>query len=286
MGGRSAVARYYDASTWRFLLAGPGHKARTIHRELWGPGVESRSEAVEHVHDLLAREIERLGPGDAFRLVDLGCGVGGTVFGMAERWPRAVLHGVTISTRQVGRARALADSLGLASRCTFARADFQDDELGRDFDVGVAIESFVHSDTPERFFRAAARSLRPGGLLVVVDDFLSEPLEKLDARRRRRVRDFQDGWRVPSVCTPQASEAAAAAAGFALERAVDLSALVRLRRVRDRAIALVTPVLRAAGLVGIPLFGNMIAGDALRTGLEEGFLSYRMHVWKRSGHHG
>lgn len=241
---------------------------------------------MEHVHDLVAGEIERAGIGDEFRLLDLGCGVGGTVFGLAERWPRAILHGVTISTRQVERARALAASLGLASRCTFERADFQDDELGRDFDVGVAIESFVHSDTPARFFRAAARSLRPGGLLVVVDDFLSEPLQNLDARRRRHVRDFQDGWRVPSVCTPEASGAAAAAAGFTLERAVELSALVRLRRVRDRAIALVSPVLRVAGLVHVPLFGNMIAGDALRTGLAEGFLSYRMHVWTRSGPNG
>jgi SAM-dependent methyltransferase len=189
---------------------------------------------------------------------------------------------VTISDRQLARARSLAGSLGLSSRCTFARADFHEDDLGTDFDVAVAIESFVHADAPERFFQAAGRSLRPGGLLIVVDDFLAEPLERLDTRRRRCVRDFQDGWRVPSVCTPAAAADAAAAAGFVPDGAEDLSALVRLRRARDRALARVSPLLGRAGLVGIPLFGNMIAGDALRIGLEEGFLSYRMHRWTRA----
>jgi len=69
--GRNAVARYYDASTWRFLLAGPGRDTRTIHRELWGPGVTSRAESVEYVHGLIAHEIERASVGEEFRLLDL-----------------------------------------------------------------------------------------------------------------------------------------------------------------------------------------------------------------------
>ena len=279
--GRNAVARYYDASTWRFLLAGPGRGARTIHRELWGPGVESRARAVEYVHDLIAEEIVHAADGDSFRLLDMGCGVGGTVFGLAERWPRATLHGVTISSRQVARARALAAALGVGARCTFALADFQADDVGRDFDVVVAIESFVHSDAPGRFFEAAARALRPGGMLIVVDDFLSAPLDGLDARRRRLVRDFREGWRVPSVGTPEECEAAASSVGLTVRASLDLSGLVRLRRLRDRVIAFLSPAFRAMGLTGIPFFGNMIAGDALRIGLQEGFLSYRMHVWTR-----
>jgi SAM-dependent methyltransferase len=238
---------------------------------------------VEYVHALVAREIQRAGPEDSFRLLDLGCGVGGTVFGLAERWPDATFHGVTISATQVDRARALATSLGFEARCTFEHADFLQDDLGQGFDVAVAIEAFVHSDTPERFFEAAARALRPGGLLVVVDDFLSEPGDDLDVRQRRRVRDFREGWRVPSVCTPAECGAAAVAAGFTTRGDVDLSALVRLRRLRDEVISLVTPFLRVSGLVDVPFFGNMIGGDALRTGLQEGFLSYRMHAWTRDG---
>jgi SAM-dependent methyltransferase len=279
--GRNAVARYYDASTWRFLLAGPGRDARTIHRELWGPGVTSRAESVEYVHGLIAHEIERASVGEEFRLLDLGCGVGGTVFGLAERWPRARMHGVTISGRQVERARRLAESLGVGERCTFARADFEHDDVGRGYDVAVAIESFVHSGAPERFFETAARALRPGGLLVLVDDFLTGPEGDLEVRPRRLVREFREGWRVPSVCTPEDCEAAAASAGFTAAGTLDLSPLVRLRRVRDRMIALLVPAFRVMDLVEIPFFGNMIGGNALRVGLERGFLSYRLHAWTR-----
>jgi hypothetical protein len=60
MGGgrRSDVRRYYDANTWKFLLTG---SQRAIHRELWGPGVTNRSEALHHAHALV---LDELGPDD------------------------------------------------------------------------------------------------------------------------------------------------------------------------------------------------------------------------------
>ena len=42
-------------------------------------------------------------------------------------------------------------------------------------DLAFAIESFVHSPDGPRFFRSAARALRPGGKLIICDDFLSSP---------------------------------------------------------------------------------------------------------------
>ena len=68
---RTAVGDYYDANTWKFLLAG---RQRAIHRELWGPGVQSRRDALHHVHDLVLGELRR----DDRRVLDLGCGVGST----------------------------------------------------------------------------------------------------------------------------------------------------------------------------------------------------------------
>ena len=62
---RAHVRRYYDVNTWKFLLTG---SQRAIHRELWGPGVTNRREAVHHAHALV---LDELGPDDR-RVLDLG----------------------------------------------------------------------------------------------------------------------------------------------------------------------------------------------------------------------
>src|SRR4051812_50132340 len=54
----TAVSEYYDANTRKFLLSGGD---RAIHRELWGPGVTSSREAVNHTHALV---LDRLPPPD------------------------------------------------------------------------------------------------------------------------------------------------------------------------------------------------------------------------------
>src|SRR3954451_470952 len=87
------VRRYYDANTRKFLLAG---SQRAIHRELWGPGVTSRSEAAHHAHALV---LDELRPEDR-RVLDLGCGVGTAALYLAGRRPVEVL-GISISPEQI-----------------------------------------------------------------------------------------------------------------------------------------------------------------------------------------
>ena len=69
---------------------------RAIHRELWGPGVTNRREAVHHAHALV---LDELGPDDR-RVLDLGCGVGTAALYLADRRPVEVV-GISISPAQV-----------------------------------------------------------------------------------------------------------------------------------------------------------------------------------------
>ena len=163
-GHGSHVRRYYDLNTWKFLLTG---SQRAIHRELWGPGVTNRGEAVHHAHALV---LDELGPDDR-RVLDLGCGVGTAALYLAERRPVEVV-GVSISPAQVRLAERYAAQGGpRPGTVRFETADFTalpDDLAG--FDLAFAIEAFVHADPAAAFFREAARALRPGGALVVIDD--------------------------------------------------------------------------------------------------------------------
>lgn len=275
------VARYYDSNTRRFLLVGRAGSSHSIHRQLWGPGVATAEDAADYINRLIKDRIREIGAKPGLTILDMGCGVGGTLFRLAESFPRGQLNGVTISRKQIDIARRLAAQKGLQSRCQFHLGDFQSTKIEVEADVIVAVESFVHAESPARFFGSAVEQLRVGGHLLLADDFLHPDAKALGERPRRYVADFQAGWRVPGLCTPDACRAAAAAVGLDIVGERDLTDLIRLGRPRDRAIALLSPVLRRLGLVDVPFLGNMIGGNALQVGLREGFLKYRFLVFRR-----
>src|SRR4051794_30312716 len=242
----TAVSEYYDANTRKFLLSGGD---RAIHRELWGPGVTSSREAVNHTHALV---LDQLAPDDR-RVLDLGCGVGAAALYLARR--RAVeAVGVSISPAQVRMAERLAGrERSLAGRVRFEVADFTalpDDLTG--FDLAFAIEAFVHADDPAAVFAPAARPLPPGGALLIIDD--ARPGDRHDPA----LDDFVAGWHAPSVVTVAVVEALAADAGLALVDSRDLSSLQRLGRPRDRLRPAPLPPLPPAR--GRPGLGRAVGG--------------------------
>ena len=265
---RSPVGDYYDANTWKFLLAG---RQRAIHRELWGPGVTSRGEALHHVHALVLGQLGR----DDRRVLDLGCGVGTAGVYLARRRPVDVV-GVSVSPAQIRLANRFGAYSGrLQGRVRFVLADFTDlpsDLVG--FDLAFAIESFVHADPAAAFFRNAAAALRPGGALVIVDDVRTGDDDP-------RLDDVMAGWHARSLLSVATIETLAAEAGLALVNSQDLSALQRLGRPRDRLIHAAMPLLRRAA--GRSKWAqSLVGGDALQHCLRTGLLEYRLLRFERT----
>ena len=277
------VARYYDSNTRRFLSFGGGGRRFAIHRQLWGPGVETVAEAAGFVNELIATAIADHAGAEPRAIADFGCGVGGTLFDLAGRLPQAGFFGVTISPRQVTMARALSRRLGVADRCRFEQGDFESIALGQPADAIVAVEAFAHSVDPDRFFANAVRNLRRGGLLVLVDDFVAIDSGSLSDRQRACVRDFARGWRLGSLATAEISIARASARGFTPVAARDLTALIRNDDLRHRFVAGLGPLCGRLGLGGLPVFANMIGGSALQRGIRLGALTYRMLVFRQDG---
>src|SRR4051812_36190032 len=267
-GPSLAVRDYYDANTWKFLLAG---EERAIHRELWAPGVTSRGQAVHYAHSVV---LDQLAPDDR-RVLDLGCGVGTAALYLARRRPVEVV-GVSISPTQVRLADRFAARGGpLRGSVRFVVGDFTalPSDLGG-FDMAFAIESFVHADPATAFFEQAAGALRPGGALVIVDDL------RAGDRHDPALDDFRAGWHAPSVLSVADAEALAAGAGLALVASRDLSSLQRLGRPRDRFIHAVLPLLRRAGSRSM-WAQSLVGGDALQHCHRAGVLEYRMLRFER-----
>lgn len=304
MSTRERVARYYDRNTRRFIRFGGGADALAIHRELWGPGVDSAAGAKRYVNRLIGDEIG-LSELEEPTVLDLGCGVGGTLFELAVRFPGARMHGVTISHAQQELAEAWARRLGMGDRCAFHVGDFHDLRLRLPAGAGspagstvaahgeqhddptlraaavIAVESFAHATDPSAFFRTAARHLDADGRLIVVDDFLAIRRAELTASDSARVDRFEDGWRLGTLLTADDVRETACTAELIPTGEMDLTHLIRLGRPRDRLISVVAPVLARLRLVGVPFCGNMIGGNALQEGLRRGVLSYRMLTFTR-----
>ncbi len=100
------------------------------------------------------------------RVLDIGCGWGGTALALA-RWTGARVHGVTLSGEQLQTARARAAAAGLADRVTFSLTDYRD--LNERFDRVISVGMFEHVGRPnyQTFFDKVADLLTDDGVAVI-----------------------------------------------------------------------------------------------------------------------
>lgn len=274
------VREFYDRNTSRFERLGQG--GASIHRAVWGPGVATREHAFHHVEDrLLGLLADRHDP----VVVDLGCGVGGSLITLAQQRLDLRGEGVTISPAQVARAAELVADEGLADRVRCREGDFlaPPPDLDGCADLVFSIEAFVHGPDPAAYFRSAARLLRPGGLLAVCDDLLSPAGAWPDDAAARLLAQFRDGWRVGSLVTVDQAVAGARAAGLELADDDDLTPYLELRRPRDRAVSALLAVARGPLRPRGEYWRMLSGGDALQRCLVSGLVGYRLLVFVRAG---
>jgi SAM-dependent methyltransferase len=122
---------------------------------------------------------ERLGAGGA--ILEIGCGTGNFLLQAAKAFPGARLAGVDIDDESLAQARDKIQQAGLAGRITLHREKV-DDAAGA-FDAVVMIE-VLHEIAPgirPAVVGAAARTLKAGGWMVIIDETYPSTLE--EARR-------------------------------------------------------------------------------------------------------
>jgi cyclopropane fatty-acyl-phospholipid synthase-like methyltransferase len=275
------LRRYYDRNTRWFLFLGGSRRIATIHRALWAPEVKNRAEALDTPHRLLARQAQAHA---AKRILDLGCGVGGALFSLAQKLPHA-WHGlgVTISPLQAELARRETHRRSLDAQLDFLATDFLTLPALEPFDLAFSIEAFVLCPDPAGYFSSAARALRPGGWLVLIDDFLTPLHRDLSPEETGWIETFRIAWHASGFNTTAAAERHALQAGLILREELDLSAWVRTTTWRDRLVAWSVALGRPLGMHG-PYWDSLLGGDALRRCIAHGLSQYSFLVFEKVSH--
>lgn len=222
-----AIVGYYD-QTWldyRLLWLNPDNLA--VHFGYTDENTRSHTDALKNMNRVLADRVQ-VKAGD--RILDAGCGVGGSALWLAKE-RRAEVVGITLAARQVQKARSYAARRNLTHRVHFEVADFTATPFpDASFDVVWAVESLCHAADKAAFYQEAARVLRPGGRVVVADFVRSG--RPLDPTGERLLHEWLTGWAVPDIDTPSEHTEHLAAAGFVDARLDDVTAHTRpsLRR--------------------------------------------------------
>jgi cyclopropane fatty-acyl-phospholipid synthase-like methyltransferase len=272
------VRRYYDANAAAFERLGQG--GASIHRAVWGPGVSTRAAAFHHVDELI---LDAVRPDIAKpTIVDLGCGLGASLLYLAGRIDMTG-EGITLSPLQAARAAQIITQAGASDRVRCREGNYlavPDDLVGK-ADLTFSIEAFLHSPDADRYFHEAARTLRPGGKLVICDDFLVSAQPPASPRKARWLAEFRAGWHAHSLLTVDQVRALAARHGLNLLRDLDLTAHLELRRPRDRWISLLVALGRPLRPKG-NYWQALVGGNALQLALVGGLLSYRFLELRRA----
>lgn len=208
---KSTIRSHYQLGTLFYRLLWGPH----IHHGLWTAD-ESASAAQRQLIDTLA-EMGEIGSGD--RVLDVGCGMGGSSIHLAlER--KGEVTGITLSPIQRHWAAASAAVRGVRSRTTFLAADAETVHFDPDtFDVVWNVECTEHLFEKPEFFRRAAKWLRPGGRLVIAVWFEGE--DTSSPEQRQMVEEVCTRFVCPSLATRQDYASWIEASGLRVTENVD-----------------------------------------------------------------
>jgi cyclopropane fatty-acyl-phospholipid synthase-like methyltransferase len=188
---RTRVGRYYDRMQFFYSTF---WSPTGVHYGFWEAGTWRRQDAIRNMDRVVGDELG-LPPGD--RVLDAGCGIGGTSAFLADTYGLEVV-GITISDEQLRRAHATRAACTAPVPPVFVKADYLNTGFAdASFDGVFGLESVCYAEPKRAFLEEAFRLLKPGGRLVVLDGFRKK--RHLTHRDDEDLRRFVDGWALTSL---------------------------------------------------------------------------------------
>ncbi|WNZ21598.1 methyltransferase domain-containing protein [Leptolyngbya sp. NK1-12] len=217
------IQRFYDASSGLWERTWGEH----MHHGYYGADGTQRKERRQAQIDLIEELLHWGNVHQAERILDVGCGIGGSSLYLAEKF-NASAAGITLSPVQAQRAQERATAAGLANRVTFQVADalampFPDAA----FDLVWSLESGEHMPDKPQFLQECYRVLQPGGTLLMAT-WCHRPTDSqpLTPEEQQHLQKIYDVYCLPYVISLPEYAEIAQTIGFQSIRTADWSEAV------------------------------------------------------------
>lgn len=189
--GNKGISRYYNENQIVYDLF---WSRDALHFGLWDSQTKSLRQALSNTNQFIVDTL-KIDSDDI--VLDAGCGIGGTSVFIAQQTGASVV-GITLSRRQLHKARKKAARAGVSHLVKFYQQDFSHTEFKEaSFTKIFGIESICYAPNKRDFLKEAYRILQPGGTIAVLDAFLIKT--NLTEREQAAYNDFLRGWVVPDL---------------------------------------------------------------------------------------
>jgi tocopherol O-methyltransferase len=223
------IQQFYDASSGLWESIWGEH----MHHGYYGVDglkkIDRRQAQIDLIEELLSWSGYHSADGQVPKIIDIGCGIGGSSLYLAEKF-RAEVVGITLSPVQANRAQERATTAGLKDRATFKVANalnipYEDNT----FDLVWSLESGEHMPDKTKFLQECYRVLKPGGRLIFATWCHRSTVGIAGALTADEVRHLDKIYEVyclPYVISLPEYEAITADCGFQEMRSADWSVAV------------------------------------------------------------
>lgn len=263
-GHHGRLVEYYERSWLDYRMLWLDSSTRALHFGYEQPGERRHAASLLALNHVMA---ESVGLRSGERVLDAGCGVGGTSMWLAETYDCDVV-GVNLVEDHVARAERYARERNLMTQVRFEVSDFGATNLpAADRDVVWAQESACHAPDKAPLVEEAARVLRKGGRIVLAE-YVRAP-----GPESERIRDWCECWEM-TLDTAEGWNRQLEAAGFVDVEVGDITPRMRrsLRRL-SRLCRLLRPIAAVLHRVGLRsdaqqrnLRGGLVQWEALERG--------------------
>jgi len=162
-----------------------------LHDGLHEKGKMSFNDALLNMNDFVAKLLG-LEKDRKMKILDAGCGVGGTSIYLGNKFPKVKFIGITIRRKQVELAKKFARERNFNRNTSFFVMDYMKTAFPQNYFDGVfALESISYAPSKKEFVKEMHRILKPGGKLAIICPAMKK--EDVNPALERIYRWYHDG---------------------------------------------------------------------------------------------